>query len=123
MSGRPKSADDRAKERWFERLDQLNSGGGDGIYPSMSEESLKPRVDFLHTAFLWMAGALVTVLVAVMGVIFATSTGTNARIDRMGESVSAVSREVGVVGAKIDDTNRLLERIDAKLDARVTQGK
>lgn len=94
----------------------LKSGDGGGTSGSVTEDALKPRVDFLHTAFLWLAGALVTAIVAIIGVNLTLASNANSRTDKVIESVSTLNREVGEVSAKADETNRRLDRIEAKLD-------
>ncbi|MBX9813977.1 MAG: hypothetical protein A4S12_11750 [Proteobacteria bacterium SG_bin5] len=82
----------------------------------MPEDALKPRVDFLYTAFLWLVGALITVTIAVVGVSITLSSGTTARLDKNGEQLSALNREVGEVSVKLDDQSKRLQRIEEKLD-------
>ncbi|MGA1806715.1 hypothetical protein VHN57_08400 [Sphingobium sp. WW5] len=106
-------------EEWLERkrdAETLHKGGGGGISGGMSEDSLKPRVDFLHTAFLWLAGAIITVALAIVTVTFTMSNSTNGRIDKLTDAVSTMNREAGEQSTKQDDTNRRLDRIESKID-------
>lgn len=104
------------KPRAPDHDDRLNPPSGGGISGGMSEESLKPRVDFLHTAFLWLAGAIITVALAVVTVNVTTSNTTNGRIDKLTEGVSVMNREAGEQSMKQDDTSRRLESMEGKLD-------
>jgi hypothetical protein len=116
----PASMDAWRKQRGLDQTRPVNAplhgGGGGDTLPPMTDDSLKPRVDFLHTAFLWLAGVMVAAITTIIVVAFTLSTSTNARLDKSIETTSGISREVGVVGAKIDEANRRLERIEGKLD-------
>jgi hypothetical protein len=94
----------------------LKGGDSGGTSGTMSDDALKPRVDFLHTAFLWLAGAIVTITVGLAALILNQGSGTNARIDKVADSVSSLNREVGVLSAKQDDANKKLDAISDKLD-------
>ena len=94
----------------------LNPTGGGGTSDNMPEDALKPRVDFLQTAFLWLAGALLTVIVAAATMSITSSNASNARIDKVGADLSVLNRQVGEQSSKVDEANRRLERIETKLD-------
>lgn len=80
-------------------------------------DQLKPRVDFLHTAFLWLTGVIVAAIgTLVIGAVSLTAS-TNSRLDKGAEATSALNREVGQLSVKIDEANERLARIEAKLDA------
>lgn len=100
---------------------RLSAGGGGGTPGGVTDDALKPRVDFLHTAFLWLAGLMITALLAIVTVIFSVSGRTDAKIDKLAETVSALGREVGATNerqeARDRETIRRLDRIEAKLDA------
>ncbi len=91
-------------------------GGGNGGSFAGTGDPLKPRVDFLHTAFLWLAGALVTAVIGIIAIAVTMTNATNGRLDRSNEELSALSRDIGQVSVKVDDANRRLDRIDQKLD-------
>lgn len=101
----------------LEERQSLKGAGPSGTPPKVTDDPLKARVDFLQTAFLWLAGALVTATVAVIGIAVTMTNSTNGRLDKSVEVGSNLNREVGVVGTKIDDSNRRLDRIEQKLDA------
>ncbi|WP_311271272.1 hypothetical protein [Sphingobium sp. WCS2017Hpa-17] len=82
----------------------------------MSDDAIKPRVDFLHTAFLWLAGIIITGLLAILGVSVTMSNNTNGRIDKVADSVSTMNRENGEQSASQAETNRRLDRIEGKID-------
>ncbi len=94
----------------------LKSGGGGGTSSGMSDDAIKPRVDFLHTAFLWLAGIIITGLLAILGVSVTMSNNTNGRIDKVADSVSTMNRENGEQSASQAETNRRLDRIEGKID-------
>lgn len=107
----------RQRELLREELGSLKDGGGGGTSGGMTDDALKPRVDFLQTAFLWLAGIMVTAIVAIIGVVLALSSAANVRTDKLTETTAALSREVGVSNAKLDEANRRLDRIERKIDA------
>jgi len=82
----------------------------------MGEDTIKSRVDFLHTAFLWLVGALVTAIIAIIGVNLTLASNTNSRIDKIVETGSTMNRQLGEQAVKVDEVNRRLERIESKLD-------
>jgi hypothetical protein len=95
----------------------LHGGGPGGTSGDMkTEDPLKARVDFLHTAFLGLLGLIVAGFIGLATLIGTSNNAANSRIDKAGETVSALNREVGVVGGKVDESNRRLDRIDGKLD-------
>ncbi|WP_159975824.1 MULTISPECIES: hypothetical protein [unclassified Novosphingobium] len=87
----------------------------------MTDDALKPRVDFLHTAFLWLAGALVTALVTIVVLNLTLASSANVRTDRLIENISLINRQAGEQGTKMDEANRRLDRIEAKLDRLLDQ--
>lgn len=99
----------------------LNPGGPDDTLPPMTEDSLKPRVDFLQTAFLWLAGALLTVIVAAATMSITSSNATHSRIDKVAGDLTVLNRQIGEQSAKADEANRRLERIETKLDRLLEQ--
>lgn len=106
------------------RVSQLPKGRGDGTSGGVTDDSLKSRVDWLYTLIPWLIGLIVTLFVAIVvsaattnGRIDAAAATTNGRIDRLSETTSSLSREVGVIGGKVDESNRRMDRIEAKLDA------
>lgn len=107
---------DKIRAELAQQEARLKNSGGGGRFSGMSEESLKPRVDFLQTAFLWLAGLFITGLLAIFTAILTVSSGTNGRIDKLTEAVSAMNRENGEQSSKSDDTNRRLDRIEQKID-------
>lgn len=92
----------------------LSNGGGSSN--RMPDDQLKSRVDFLQTAFLWLAGALVTAVIGVIAIAVTLSNSTNVRLDKVNEAMSGLNREVGQVSVKIDASNNRLDRMDEKLD-------
>ncbi|WP_285020269.1 hypothetical protein [Novosphingobium sp. fls2-241-R2A-195] len=94
----------------------LKGGDGGGTSGGMSEEALKPRVDFLHTAFLWLAGLMVTAFLALITVNLTLAGNANTRTDKLVETVSGLNRQAGEVASNQDEANRRLDRIEAKID-------
>ena len=103
----------------------LRGGGGGGTSGGVTDDALKPRVDFLQSAFLWLAGFMITAILAFVAVIFATSAATNARVDALGvkvdrlaEVVAGFGREVSALSVKMDERGRRLDRGEAGADRR-----
>ena len=94
----------------------LNPPGGSGTSAPVADDPLKSRVDFLQTAFLWLAGIMITGFIAMITVTLNSSSSANVRSDRVVETVSVLNREVGTVGVKVDESNRRLNNIENKLD-------
>jgi len=109
-------ADMQTMRRTEGSADPLHGDGGGGTSGPVDSDNLKSRVDFLHTAFLWIAGLLITALVAIVTVILTVSSNTNGRIDKIPESISALNREVGRSGDRQEETNRRLEHIETRLE-------
>ena len=107
-------------------VERLHGGGGGGTHGGMSSDTnldaLKPRVDFLQTAFLWLAGIMVAAIGTIVLVAVNLTGATNTRLDRSVESTSALNREVGQLSVKADETNVRLQRIEDKLD-RLSAGQ
>lgn len=99
----------------------LPPGGPGGTSGGMTEDAIKPRVDFLQSAFLWLAGAVVTITLAFITAILLLSNGMNARADKIVENVASLSRQIGENGARLDEENRRLDRIEAKIDRLLEQ--
>ena len=120
--------DESKRDLWVEsqhRLSQtrqpsgqgpLNPPGGSGTSTPVADDPLKSRVDFLQTAFLWLAGIMITGFIAMVTVTLNVSSSANARSDKIAETVSNLNREVGTVGTKVDESNRRLNNIENKLD-------
>lgn len=94
----------------------LKTKGGGGTSPPVADDPIKSRVDFLHTAFLWLAGALLVAIGTVIGISVNLSNATNSRLDTATKVISDNNREIGQVGVKVDDSNRRLDRIETKID-------
>jgi hypothetical protein len=111
---------ERERARVIVNEHALKGGGGGGTYGGMSNDTnsdaLKPRVDFLQTAFLWLAGIMVAAIGTIVLVAVNLTGATNTRLDRSVEATSALNREVGQLGVKADETNVRLQRIEDKLD-------
>ena len=122
------AVDESKRDLWIEsqgRLAQirqpsgqgpLNPPGGSGTLIPVADDHLKSRVDFLQTAFLWLAGIMITGFIAMVTVMLNVSSSANARSDKIVETMSGLNREVGVVGGKVDESNRRLSSIENKLD-------
>ena len=78
-------------------------------------------MDFLQTAFLWLAGLFITGMLAIFTAIMTVSSGTNGRIDKLTEAVSVMNRESGVQASKAEDANQRLDRIEGKIDKLLTK--
>lgn len=98
-----------------EKIAPLKDGDGGGTSPPVTED-LKPRVDFLHSAFLWIAGLGVTSFIALVTLMLTLHAGTNSRIDKVNDTLTTMSHEVGVLSASREGTDARLNRMDAKLD-------
>lgn len=120
--------DESKRDLWVESQRRLNQGrqpagqgplnppGGSGTSAPVADDPLKSRVDFLQTAFLWLAGIMITGFIAMVTVTLSVSSSANVRSDKVAETVSNLNREVGTVGTKVDESNRRLNNIENKLD-------
>lgn len=106
----------RFERRHREIEERLNSKGGGGTSPPMADDTLSKRVDGLQTLVYSLVAVMVAGFIAIFGAVVVSSNTTNTRIDGSSATVSTLNREVGVVGAKVDESNKRLDRIDQKLE-------